>query len=132
MRRTLPIALQAAIIGIGCVSSAIAASNPQSSAAKDNICIWTPEMRSGYYTVIDDQHLVIEGAGKKYFLVTLFTKCFDLDTTLQLGFKSRADQLCSGDSIITGRDRCGIWTIEPVPSSDAAKALVDSRKSQKQ
>ena len=91
-------------------------------------CAWLPPLRSQYYTVIDDQHLVIEGAGRKYYLITLMRRCFDLDTTLDIGLSSHGDQLCTGDSIIIDRDRCPIGSVESVGSEAEAKMLVQARK----
>ena len=90
-------------------------------------CAWMPPLRSQYYSVIDDQHLVIEGPGRKYYLVTLTRRCFDLDTTLDIGLSSHGDQLCTGDAIIIDRDRCTIGSVEAVGSEAEAKMLVQAR-----
>ncbi len=90
-------------------------------------CVWLPGLRSQYYSVIDNQHLVIEGTGRTYYLLTLTRRCFDLDTTLDIGLSAHGDQLCTGDAIVIDRDRCTIQSVESVPSEAQAKALVKAR-----
>jgi hypothetical protein len=91
-------------------------------------CIWKPTLRSGYFTEIDDQHLVLEGADRKYYLLTLSHRCFDLDTAIGLRVDGHGDQLCGpGDAIITRRDRCPIEYLEEVSGAGEAKAIVAAR-----
>jgi hypothetical protein len=90
-------------------------------------CVWLPALRSQYYSVIDDQHLVIEGNARTFYLLTLTRRCFDLDTTLDIGISAHGDQLCSGDAIVIDHDRCTIGSVEGVPSEAEAKALVKAR-----
>ena len=90
-------------------------------------CAWLPALRSQYYSVIDNQHLVIEGNNRIYYLLTLTRRCFDLDTTLDIGLSAHGDQLCTGDAIIIDRDRCTIGSVEKVSSEGEAKALVQGR-----
>ena len=90
-------------------------------------CAWMPPLRSQYYSVIDDQHLVVEGTGRKYYLLTLTRRCFDLDTTLDIGISSHGDQVCAGDAIIIDRDRCTIGSVEGVDNEAVAKTLVQAR-----
>lgn len=90
-------------------------------------CAWMPPLRSQYYSVIDDQHLVIEATGRRYYLITLTRRCFDLDTTLDIGLSSHGDQLCTGDAIIIDRDRCTIGSVEAVANEAEAKMLVQAR-----
>ena len=54
------------------------------------------------YTPLDNRSLLIEGAGKRNYYVTLVMSSFDLRSSYQLGFKSRDDWLCpyGGDEII--------------------------------
>ncbi|MFZ1990498.1 MAG: DUF6491 family protein [Alphaproteobacteria bacterium] len=91
-------------------------------------CVWKPFLRSGYFTVIDDQHIVIEADSRKYYLLTLSHRCFDIDTALGLRIDGHGDQLCGpGDSIITRRDRCQIEYLEEVSGDSEAKAIVAAR-----
>lgn len=91
-------------------------------------CVWKPTLRSGYFTVIDDQHIVIEGADRKHYLLTLSHRCFDIDTALGLRIDGHGDQLCApGDAITTRRDRCPIEYLEEVSGESEAKAIVAAR-----
>ena len=90
-------------------------------------CAWLPPLRSQYYSVIDDQHLVIEGTGHTYYLLTLTRRCFELDTTLDIGLSAHGDQLCTGDAIVIDHDRCTIGSVESVASEAEAKMLVQAR-----
>ena len=90
-------------------------------------CVWLPSLRAQYYSVIDDRHLVFEGTNSTYYLLTLTNRCFDLDTTLDIGIAAHGDQVCTGDAIVIDRDRCTIQSVENVPSEAEAKTLVKSR-----
>jgi hypothetical protein len=91
-------------------------------------CVWKPELRHGYYTVIDHRHLVVQSPAKKYYLLTLQRYCMDLESSINVGFQTHGSQLCApGDSVITPKDRCPINYIEPVASVAEAKALVKGR-----
>ena len=56
------------------------------------------------YTPLDDSNLLIWGAAKRGYLVTLVRPAFGIRTSFRLGFSSRDDQLCpyGGDSIVFG------------------------------
>lgn len=56
------------------------------------------------YTPLDDSNLLIWGAAKRGYLVTLIRPAFGIRTSFRLGFSSRDDQLCpyGGDSIVFG------------------------------
>ena len=109
--------------------SAPAASAPTARPYPTGLtCVWMPSLRSQFYTVLDDQHLVIDSAPKGHYLITLARRCFDLDTTLDIGLAAHGDQLCSGDAILIGRDRCTIQYIEAVASEAEAKEIVAGRK----
>lgn len=90
-------------------------------------CVWLPGLSAQYYSVIDDEHLVIEGSNRTYYLVTLTRRCFDLDTTLDVGLSAHGDQLCTGDAIVIDRDRCTIQSVESVPGEAEAKTIVKAR-----
>ena len=91
-------------------------------------CVWLPNLRSQYYSLIDDRHLVIEATRKKYYLLTLSRRCRDLDTTLDIGLETHGSQLCGpGDSIITDSDRCMIQYLEDVKNYDDAQQIVEDR-----
>ena len=88
-------------------------------------CVWMPLIDD--YSLIDDAHIVFTGPGKTAYLATLTRRCFDLDTTLDIGLSSHGDQLCTGDAIIIDRDRCTIGSVEAVGSEAEAKMLVQAR-----
>lgn len=112
---------------------AIAATPVQAKPYPQGIqCVWHPLLRNGYYTVLDNSHVVIETTGKKYYLLTLARYCMDLDASWQIAFQSHGDQLCApGDSVITRSDRCMIQYLEPVAGTAQAKALVAARAAAK-
>lgn len=91
-------------------------------------CVWKPTLRSGGFTQIDDQHLVLEGGDRKYYLLTLYNRCFDLDTAMGLRFDGHDSQLCGpGDAIVTKRERCAIEYLEQVSGTGEAKMIVAAR-----
>lgn len=129
LSRQLARALRAAL-ALGLVAGAAHAEDAPASVPPPPAgisCVWLPGLRAQYYSVIDDQHLVIEGSGRTYYLLTLSRRCFDLDTTLDIGLSAHGDQLCSGDAIVIDRDRCTIQSVESVPSEADAKTLVKAR-----
>lgn len=91
-------------------------------------CVWQPELRNGYYNVIDHRHLVIESLAKQHYLLTLQRYCMDLESAINVGFDTHGGQLCApGDSVITPQDRCPINYLEPVASVAEAKAVIAAR-----
>ena len=90
-------------------------------------CVWLPSLRSQFYSLIDDQHLVLEGTPKKFYLLTFTRRCRDLDTTLDIGLETHGNQLCSNDSIITDSDRCTIQYLEEVANYEEARQIVRDR-----
>ena len=54
------------------------------------------------YTPLDNRHLLIEGAGRRNYYVTLVVSSFELRSSHRLGFQSRDDWLCpyGGDQIV--------------------------------
>jgi hypothetical protein len=88
-------------------------------------CAYVP-ISSGY-GVIDDKHLIVDGIGKQKYLVTLFTRCFNLSTAFAIRFDRRGSDLCTGDAIVAGRDRCLIQFVEEVASAKEGQDLVKAR-----
>ena len=88
-------------------------------------CFWIP--RPSGYNVIDSKHLVIKGTGSSYYLATLFNHCFDLRTTFGIKLDRRGSNLCTGDKIITGEDRCHIRFLEEVESYAEGRQMVADR-----
>ena len=122
---------------IACCGTALAADAvPKGAVPPESVkpfptginCVWKPTLRSGYFTVLDDQHIVIEGDNRKYYLLTLTHRCFDIDMALGLRVDGHGDQICGpGDTIVTKRDRCPIEYLEEVSGESEAKAIVAAR-----
>lgn len=89
-------------------------------------CFWLPSPDG--YNVIDSKHLVIDGTGRNAYLATLYSSCFDLRTTFGIRFDRKGSDLCTGDAIITGDNRCVIRFLEEVDDLDHAKQIVADRK----
>ncbi|MEQ9563445.1 MAG: DUF6491 family protein [Woeseiaceae bacterium] len=90
-------------------------------------CIWLRTVRD--YTTLDDQNLLIRGAGKRDYLVTLMHRSFGLKSSIGLGFSSRDDQLCpyGGDALVfdgLNREEVGIRSISKVSPEQAEELLV--------
>ena len=85
--------------------AACAATEPGPRAESDldyngSDCISIRTIRD--YTPLDNRNLLIEGAGRRHYLVTLVMSSFDLRSSIHLGFRSRDDWLCpyGGDRIV--------------------------------
>jgi hypothetical protein len=84
------------------------------------------------YGVIDDTHVTIDGTGRHKYLLTLFARCHELAFTLGIRLDRHGSQLCTGDAIIAGRDRCVIRYIEEVANAREAAAIVEAREAAKE
>lgn len=90
------------------------------------------------YSVIDRQHLILDGIGTRYYLVTLQRTCFDLRHGMHIAtsfgstatiFNPRFEYVITGGPGVSRiQQRCYIETIEQVDSRDAARALVEERR----
>jgi Family of unknown function (DUF6491) len=116
------------------VSTAAMADNtaPAAAAAKPYpqgiTCGYVPETTGAGFGVIDDKHLVVDGVGRKKYLVTLFISCFNLQTSLAIAFERHGtDDLCTGDTIRAGHERCRIQYVEEVASPKEASDIVNAR-----
>jgi hypothetical protein len=83
------------------------------------------------YTVIDREHLVLNGGASRHYLVTLRTRCYDLNFGHQIGtsFPPTTTLYAPMMEYITVNEehRCYIDTIEEVDSVDAARTLIEER-----
>jgi len=86
------------------------------------------------YSVLDNEHLVLNGGVSHHYLVTLRSRCSGLRSGIQVGtsFPSTATLHSPSMEYITIandplQQRCFIDTIEEVESVDAARALVADR-----
>lgn len=86
------------------------------------------------FHVIDNEHVVLRGAGRRYYLATLFSDCTGLRFTESIALTSRTGTICEygGEYIVfddTGfRQRCYIDKVERVDDIAAARALVEQRE----
>ncbi|WP_417483170.1 DUF6491 family protein [Maricaulis sp.] len=83
------------------------------------------------YSVIDNQHMVLNGGPSDHYLVTLRNPCHGLRSGVEVGlsFPSTTTLYTPFLEYVYTRDdgRCFIETIEPVDSKEAAEALVEER-----
>ena len=114
-----------------CSISERAASGPNSVGPDMNYrgsdCISIRTIRD--YSPLDDQHLLIHGAGKRAYFVTLFRPTFEMRGSISLGFDSRDDQLCpyGGDSIVFGgisNERVNVQSISRLTAEQEEQLLI--------
>lgn len=83
------------------------------------------------YSVIDNEHLVLNGGASRHYLVTLRHRCPGLRFGAEVGtsFPSTTTLYTPFLEYVYTRDdnRCFIDTIEPVDSVDTARTLVEQR-----
>ncbi|WP_019961543.1 DUF6491 family protein [Woodsholea maritima] len=84
------------------------------------------------YSVIDDQHLILNGGASHHYLVTTRQRCSDMRVGMAVGtsFSDNA-RICNARfeyiQPTQGPWRCQIDTIEEVDSPEAARALIEQR-----
>ena len=81
------------------------------------------------YTPLDDRSLIIQGAAKRSYFVTLQISSFELRSSHQMAFSSRDDWLCpyGGDEIIFGsfaKYGAGIRSISRLTKEQAEEMLI--------
>jgi len=85
------------------------------------------------YSVIDNEHLVLNGSASRHYLVTLRHRCPGLRFGAEVGtsFPSTTTLYTPFLEYVYTRDdtRCFIDTIEEVDNLDAARALIEQRSS---
>lgn len=83
------------------------------------------------YTVIDDEHLVLDGGARRHYLVTLRRRCPGLRFGAEIGLSFPSTTTLYTpflEYVYTTDDmRCFIDTIEAIDSLDAARALIEER-----
>lgn len=83
------------------------------------------------YTVIDREHVVLNGAVTRRYLATLRSTCPGLRHGMQIGTSfGRNARVCNPTfEYVVSNDgfRCRIETIERVESLEAARALIEAR-----
>ncbi|MBR9825722.1 MAG: hypothetical protein GYB36_07955 [Alphaproteobacteria bacterium] len=88
-------------------------------------------MISGY-SVIDNEHLVINSGPRRHYLVTLRRGCWGLRSGTRIGTSFHEHERITmprTEFILTENGRCPIDMIEEVESLDAARAIVEQRTS---
>jgi len=85
------------------------------------------------YSVIDNEHLVLNGGANRHYLVTLRHRCPGLRFGAEVGtsFPSTTTLYTPFLEYVYTRDdtRCYIDTIEVIDNLDAARALIEQRSS---
>tara|TARA_R110002073_G_scaffold316724_2_gene489731 strand:- start:3106 stop:3519 length:414 start_codon:yes stop_codon:yes gene_type:complete len=121
-RFTLPSALQSLAMG-GLAAVALAG-----SASAD--CVRLVNIHG--YSVIDREHVVLNGGANRHYLVTTRQRCQDMRFGVRLETSFRNTQtICAPQfEYITPESgmRCAIDSIEEVESLEAAEALIAARE----
>jgi hypothetical protein len=73
--------------------------------------------------------MLIHGAGKRAYFVTLFRPTFEMRGSISLGFDSRDDQLCpyGGDAIVFGgitNERVNVQSISRLSAEQEEQLLI--------
>jgi len=81
------------------------------------------------YTPLDDRHLLIWGAAKRGYFVSLTRPAFGMRSSFRLGFSSRDDQLCpyGGDAVVLGEmphEQVRVRSISRVDEEQAEELLI--------
>lgn len=83
------------------------------------------------YSVIDNEHVLLRGGGRRHYLVTLQNECRGLNFGIRMttSFSARTTIHHPTMEYISGASfgRCYIDTIEEVDDADTARALIENR-----
>ena len=118
-------AIMAALAAAGMTGAASWASTPEDAPQSIRL------FNINGYSVIDEEHVLLRGGGRKRYLVTLTDRCQGLDFGIRMAtsFPSSTTlyhptmEYISSPSI----GRCYIDTVEEVENADAARALITQR-----
>lgn len=110
----------------------------ETGAIESKTCINTRLVRN--FDAITDKHLFVEERSKKYYLITLQSRCFNLQSAHAIAFADSMSITCSKgfgeiiyrDSLSGQLESSRIDTIEPVESKEDAKAIVAARAAVKE
>lgn len=131
MRRVglLAVAVAAGLGLTGCTSS----QPTDAASAADRVCVRVKQINS--YEPIGDHHVVIKVSVNKRYLLTLEEICTGLNFARGIAIADASTRVCNdGFSFLAfqqqghGARRCRIINLEEVENSEAAEALVESRK----
>lgn len=129
--------LLAGLVGLG-LAGAAPAQEPQQEQNAEQAETGNPNrirlVNVNGYSVIDREHLVLNGGASRHYLVTLQRSCFGLRSGVQIGtsFPATTTLYTPFMEYITVEngpldERCYIDTIEAVESVDAARLLIEQR-----
>ena len=122
----MPRPVTAAIAAIAAAGLIAVAAAP-TAAALDRIRL----VNVNGYSVIDREHLILNGSASRVYLVTLSRPCQGLNFGAQVGLSFPATTTIYNPrfEFVSTRDdpRCYIDDIEQVESEDAARELVQAR-----
>jgi len=116
------------------VQSAFASEEGNTLTVKESkTCINTRLVRG--FDTLSDKHLYVEERSNKYFLLTLRSRCFNLESAHAIAFTDSMNFVCSkGFGQVSYRDRlsgrfetCSIDTIEAVESKAHAEAIIAAK-----
>ncbi len=83
------------------------------------------------YTVLDQEHVLLRGGGRKRYLVTLSSRCPGLNFGIEMttSFPATTTLYHPTMEYISGADfgRCYIDTVEEVADEDTARELITQR-----
>jgi len=88
-------------------------------------CAWVPDPFG--YGVIDETHMILDGSASRKYLITFMSHCHGLHYALGIGLERHGSQICSGDAVLAGNDRCIIRYIEKVKDAREGAAIVQAR-----
>lgn len=88
-------------------------------------CAWVPDPFG--YGVIDEKHMILDGSASRKYLITFMSSCHGLHYALGIGLERHGSQICSGDAVLAGNDRCVIRYIEKVKDAREGAAIVQAR-----
>ena len=116
------------------VQSAVASEEAGALTIKESkTCINTRLVRG--FDALSDKHLYVEERSNKYFLLTLRSRCFNLESAHAIAFTDPMNFVCSkGFGEVSYRDHlsgrfetCHIDTIEAVESKAHAEAIIEAK-----
>jgi len=133
MKRLSSLAITALSMGLLTAAAAPAQQTETAStidpAAEPPRCVRLVNING--YSVIDDEHLVLNGGASRHYLITLQRRCADLRFGIQLRTTfPRNGRVCRPflESVIAEDGwRCRAEQIEEVESLEAARALIEAR-----
>jgi len=112
---------------ISCASDSVSRNENKVLRSSGSDCISIGTIRD--YIVLNNRNILVEGAGRRSYLLELYMSSFNLNSAFQLGVQSRDDWLCpyGGDQIIVGRsisDKLPIKSITKLNKEELEQVLI--------